>query len=1010
MQSFTQVKKVASWAVFIIALIVYYFSAERTGSLWDVGEFILGAYKLQVVHPPGAPLFMLIGRMFTLLPDWFSSNPANIAFAVNLMSGVCTAFTAFFVAQISMLFGKSLLEKNRELTSADNFALLFVGLGAGLSTAFSSSIWFSAVEGEVYAMSTMFTAMTFWAATIWYFKPNTRQHDRWLLLSIYFGSLSIGVHLLSLLAFPAIGLMYYFKRYKNQNILGGLLSIIGGAAFIIFIQKIIIVGIPTVWKQLELLTVNGIGLPIHSGLIFTLLLLGVAFFFLFRFAHKKKSYLMQFGAMAALLSTIAFSTVGVIVIRANADTPVNMNAPSDALRLLPYLNREQYGERPLLYGPHFDAEVDDMDIEPRYGRVGDKYEITDRKISYVYKNKDKILFPRIGHAEMSRPKQHRDWYKVLNGKDLKGKPSFGYNIQYFVRYQIGWMYWRYFMWNFSGRQNAQQGHKPWDKSAGHWITGIQPFDEMMLYDMDELPDSVKSDEGTNKYFMLPFLFGLFGLIYQAFNRSKDFMVILMLFLLTGLGIILYTNQPPMEPRERDYALVGSFFTFCMWIGMGVIAVYDVLRDKIKGTVPAIIAGVLILVAPLLMAFQNFDDHSRNGHYASRDYAANFLNSVDENAIIFTYGDNDTYPLWYAQEVENIRRDVRVVNLSLITVDWYINKLNAKVNDSAPIKMTIPEDAYRGSRRNQVWFNPYTDLTQPRNVFDELNYIANPQNMQNDQTVMRTERLILPIDRQKAISSGFAEQGDSTIVDYIPIDLDSKSRYITKDVLAVMDVVVSNIYERPIYFAVTCRNDKLLGLNDYMELQGLGLRVRPYKTKSDPSLGIYGSGSVNTDKAYDNIMNRWQWGGFDKEDTFVDESYAAEIQAMKLIMMRTADTLSKTGQREKAKNLANKYFEAFPHFNFPYDNTVIPFIEILNEVGDKDSASNHIRILAEELYQQAKFIDSIDEDSFNSFKNDYSYSIKGLQEVFKLSQQIDPKLGEEMNLTYGEYNLKNLQGN
>jgi len=1011
MQSFTQVKKIASWAVFIIALIVYYFSAERTGSLWDVGEFILGAYKLQVVHPPGAPLFMLIGRIFTLLPDWFSSNPANIAFAVNFMSGVCTAFAAFFVSRIAMLFGRSLLTKEgRSLTSGDNLAILFVGLAAGLSTAFSSSIWFSAVEGEVYGMSTMFTTMTFWAATKWYFLPDDRQNDRWLLASIYIGALSIGVHLLSLLAFPAIGLMYYFKKYEKPNILGIIASILAGSLFIVFIQKFIIVGIPTLWKNLELIAVNDIGLPIHSGLILTLLILGGLFFSLFKFAHNKKNYLIQFGAMAALLSTIAFSTIGVIVIRANADTPVNMNVPSDALRLLPYLNREQYGERPLLYGPHFNANVEDMEVEDRYGRVGDEYKIIDRKLDYVYKNKDKMFFPRIGHADPGRPEQHKEWYKAIYNKELKGKPTFGYNIQYFLRYQVGWMYWRYFMWNFSGKQNAQQGYKPWDKSAGHWITGIKPIDEAKLYSMDNVPESALSDEGTNKYFMLPFLFGLFGLIYQAFNRTKDFSILMLLFLITGLGLILYSNQPPIEPRERDYVLVGSFFTFCMWIGLGVIALYDILRDKISGAAPAAIGGALVMIAPLLMAFQNFDDHSRMGHYASRDYASNFLNSVEENAIIFTYGDNDTYPLWYAQEVENIRRDVRVVNLSLIAVDWYINKLDDKVNDSDPIKFTLPESAYRGFLRNQVFFySPDDNLSQPRNIYDEFNFIGSPKNNVQGQTIMRSTNLILPIDAQKALDSGWVDYIDSTLVSHIPIRLNPNKSYITKDQLAVMDIIISNIYDRAIYFAVTCRNDKLLGLNDYMEVEGLGLRLMPYRTQSDKSLGIYGSGWVDTETSYDNIMNKWKWGNFDKEDTFIDESYAAEIQAMKLIMMRTADALLQNGQKEKAANLSNKFFEAFPHFNFTYDNSIIPFLEILNDAGDKESAQKHTDILAKQLFEEAKFIDSIDEDSFQSFKSDYSYAIKGLQEVYKLSKEISPEYGKEIEELYGEYNISKMKG-
>ncbi len=1010
MRTFSQVKTIASWTVFAIALIVYYFSAERTGSLWDVGEFILGAYKLQVVHPPGAPLFMLIGRVFTFLPDWFSDNPANIAFAVNLMSGVCTAFTAFFVSRIAMMFGHSLLTKDGEESSAGNIALLFTGICAGLATAFCSSIWFSAVEGEVYAMSTMFTAMTVWAATKWYFLPNDRTHDRWLLASIYFGALSIGVHLLSLLAFPAIGMMYYFKRYEKITVLGTILSMIAGSGFIIFIQKVIIVGIPSLWHTFEIALVNGLGLPFHSGLILTVLLIGAAFFFLFKYAHKTRSYLMQFAAMASLLSVLAFSTIGVIVIRANADTPINMNVPSDAVRLLPYLNREQYGERPLLFGPHFDAQPADMSETERYGQVGDKYEIIDRKLDYVFSGKDKMFFPRIGHSDPGRPQQHREWYKALNGKDLKGKPGFGYNIQYFLHYQIGWMYWRYFMWNFSGRQNGQQGYKPWDLKSGHWITGIKPIDEMRLYNMDEITDTMGAHKGTNKYFMLPFLFGLLGFIYQAFNKRRDFGILLLLFLITGLGIILYSNQPPIEPRERDYVLVGSFFTFCIWIGLGVIALFDVFRDKLSGALPAVLAGGLVLIAPLLMGFQNFDDHSRKDHLASRDYASNFLNSVEKDAIIFTYGDNDTYPLWYAQEVENIRKDVRVVNLSLIAVDWYINKLRSKVNESAPLKLSIPEEAYRGNLRNQVFFyNPNGDTNTPKNIYQELAFIADERNTIQGQTIMKTKSLYIPVDVAKAKASGWIDKMDSTLVDRIPIKFGKNKNYITKDELAVMDVVASNIYDRPIYFAITCKNEKLLGLNDYMELEGLGLKVVPYLNKSDRSLSIYGSGKVDTDVLYDNVMEKWKWGNFDKVETFIDESYAAEIQAMKLIMMRGANALEREGQTGKAVNLANKYFEAFPHFNFPYDNSVIPFIETLINAGAKDDAKTHMEILAEECFQKLEFMESLDESDFGSFKQDYSIALKGLNEVLNMSKSIDQDFAKEVAEKYGEYDLKNLKG-
>jgi hypothetical protein len=509
MNSFKNIKSISSWAVFIIAMVVYYLTAERTGSLWDCGEFILGAYKLEVVHPPGAPLFLLIGRLFTWVAEIFSSDPADIAFAVNLMSGMATAFCAFFVARTTMLFGRRMFAKEEleESSVGINLGIGFAGLVAGLATAFCSSIWFSAVEGEVYALSTMFTAMTFWAATKWYTKPDNNITDRWLIFVAYLAGLSIGVHLLSLLTFPAIALMYYFKKSEKATFLGSVFSLAMGAAMIGLIQKFIIVGIPSMWKTFELTFVNDLGMPFHSGLIPTMLVVGVFFFSIIKMTttNKKRNlftilsgvsllililtsfsggsmilfalltlagtyymskgkgarfnYNIQLFALAALFVTIGFSTIGVVVIRANADTPINMNVPSDAFRLLPYINREQYGERALVYGPQFDARPQDLKRENRYGRVGDRYEVVEEKLDYVYKSSDKILFPRIGHTDPGRPALHRQWYKSIFGKNLTGKPGMGYNLAYMFNYQIGWMYMRYFMWNFAGKQNGDQVYR-----------------------------------------------------------------------------------------------------------------------------------------------------------------------------------------------------------------------------------------------------------------------------------------------------------------------------------------------------------------------------------------------------------------------------------------------------------------------------------------------------------------------------------------------------------------------
>lgn len=1000
-----------SWLVFVISMIVYYFSVERTGSLWDCGEFILGAYKLQVVHPPGAPLFVLIGSIFAHLGDALSSNPANIAFGVNLMSGIFSALTAMLVAKTTIILGKKMILNQEEvLNNAQHVVLNGAGLVAGLATAFSTSIWFSAVEGEVYAMSTFFTALTVWASFKWYSLPDSRSADRWLIFAIFSGGLSVGVHLLSILAFPVLALLYYYKKYKKHTYSGILASLAVGAAMMFFTLKIVIAGIPWLWTKFELMMVNGLGMPFHTGLIPTVLVVAAALFFGFRYAERKKNYLFHLLTVGAMMITIGFSLIGVVVIRANADTPVNMNVPSDAFRLLPYLNREQYGERALLYGPYFDATPVDYEYEERYGRVGDRYEIVDEKISPEYKSVDNMLFPRLGAADQGRPALYRAW---LNKRS--GKPTQLDNIRFFLQYQVGWMYWRYFMWNFAGRQNGEQGFFDSDVSSGNWESGIKFLDEARLHNMDDLPDTMKNDPAKNHYYMLPFLFGLIGMFFHARKRKKDFFALFSLFIITGIGIIVYSNQPPNEPRERDYVLVGSFFTFAMWIGLAIPAIYEMVKDRLK-IAPQLLAAlslIVVLSAPLLMGFENFDDHSRMEHLGSRDYASNFLNSCEENAIIFTYGDNDTYPLWYAQEVEGIRRDVRVVNLSLIAVDWYINKLRSKVNESDPIKLTLSEDAIRGNKRNHLLFynKPMDRLQQSMELNTVLRFMGeeHPLRLPSNtfESFIPTQRMHISIDKNRAIQSGWVTEADSAdIVDRINISF--SKNYLTKDEIAVLDVIATNIYDRPIYFAVTTKNSKLMGINDYTQLEGLGLRIVPIKSKSNKSMQIFGSGRTDALKIYDNVMNKWRWGNFDEVDTYINTSYGAGVNAMKMAMTRAARDLAQMGEMDKAVNLAKKYFEAFPHFNFPYDYSIMPFVETLIAGEDYEAAKKHMRILAEESIQYMDFFLSLSDDDLQSFEQEIQIAQVSINGILRNAGKVkDDEFKNEMDTLLGQYDYSSI---
>lgn len=998
--------RLTGWIVFAIAMVVYFMSAEPTGSLWDCGEFVLGAYKLQVVHPPGAPLFLLIGRLFAAVADMLSDNKENIAFAVNLMSGACTALAAAFVAWTTITFARlAMVGRDVEMNMEQTLVSCGAGLAAGLATAFTTSIWFSAVEGEVYAMSTMFTTLTVWASVKWYGMEDTPDADRWLLFAVYAAGLSIGVHLLSLLTFPAIGLLYYFKKYKSFNFWGFCLAVFGGVLMIPIVQNIVIVGVPRIWSWMEMLMVNDFGMPQMSGIFPTMLILVALAYFGIRWARKNNHGLAERLMVAMILLVISFSTIGVVVIRANANTPINMNDPSDPMRLIPYLNREQYGERPLLRGPHFAADPIDTEREDRYGFVNGKYEVVDQKLSYVYKDEDKILFPRISHSDGSRPALYKRWMD-----DPKGQPNMAFNLSFFMRYQINWMYWRYFMWNFVGRENGEQGTEPWNPKSGHWISGINFIDSARLFNMDKLPTDMRDNQARNRYYFLPLIFGLFGLFYQYGRRRRDFTALLILFLFTGLGIIIYSNQPPSEPRERDYVLVGSFFTFCIWIGLGVPAIYEWIKNKVSSlkTAAPYAASALVLTAPAIMLFQNFDDHSRHTHYASRDYASNFLESVDPNAIMFTYGDNDTYPLWYAQEVEGIRRDVRIVNLSLIAVDWYIEGLRRKINDSPALKLSIPTDAYRGSKRNQLFFLPGKSTSNEMPLDQALEFMAkdSPQNIQGTklETYLPSNNLYIPIDPARALSSGLAKATDTAIVSKIPFTIDKQ--YITKDQLAVLDILMNNIYDRPIYFSVTCQDSRLLNLNDYTQMEGLGLRIIPVYTPSEEDFYIYGSGRVDVDKVHDRVVNKWRWGGFDKERTFVDNSYGASVQAQKMIIWRAAEEMLLEGKNQEAIDITDAYFKGFPNKNFPYDARTLPHINIYIRAGALDKAKEQIRTLAQVSKEYMDFFDSIDEDDLKAgFNLDYRLTTSAVNEILKVSKNLkDDAFADEMEKLLGQYRI------
>lgn len=1003
--SFKTLNNITGWLVFGISAIVLGMAAERTGSLWDCGEFISGAYKLQVVHPPGAPIFLLVGRLFAWMGSLFSDNPSNIAFAVNLLSAFCTAGAAMFVCWSTTILARLALD-GRGHEPADGHALAVAGAGlvAGLTTAFTTSIWFSAVEGEVYAMSTFFTAMTLWATLKWYNLPDTADADRWLVFAFYSTALSIGVHLLSLLTFPALAMFYYFKKAKQPTVWGTLTAAGVGVVFIVAIQKLIIAGIPAFWASFDKLLVNSFGLPFYSGIIPVLLIFGGAIWLGLRQAHKTGNGLLQRLVVGIGLVVIAYFSYGMVIIRASANTPINMNDPSDPMRLLPYLNREQYGERPLLRGPHFDARPSGIKSEERYGRVGDHYEVVDEKVDYEYSSNDQSLFPRMGDPSQGRPALYRRWIDKPSGV-----PTLGDNIEFFWKYQLGWMYWRYFMWNFAGRQNGEQGYFSWDPSAGNWISGISFIDEARLGNQKELPDFQKNNQARNKYYLIPFLLGLFGLFFHYQRRPQDFAAIMALFIITGIGIIVYSNQPPNEPRERDYVLAASFFTYAMWIGLSVLAIFDLLTNRLR--LSEIVSGaagtVLALSAPLLMVTQNWDDHSRSEHYASRDYASNFLNSCEPNAIVFTYGDNDTYPLWYCQEVEGIRTDVRVVNLSLIAVDWYINQLRRAVNNSPAIEMSIPQEKIRGYKRVQT---PYYAPGGEREMTlaQVLGFIAQDHKLPTQggrdfDSYLPTRRIAIPVNKAEMVANKLIEPNDSTILDTIRFNLGDRD-YLIKDDLAILDIINSNFSKRPIYWAVTCREEKLLGLDDFLQLEGLTLRLMPRRVPSaSDSYGIIGSGGVGTDLAYKNIMEKWRWGNFDQKRLFVDRSYMPSLQTMRVVFIRLARQLVLEGKKDKAIALVDKYFEVFPQYNFPYDQFAAFLADVYFRAGANEKASAKIREIAQTMAEQLRYYQSLSPDFQKGYKQENDFALGTSQTLMRMAEDLkDEALKKDLEQILGSY--------
>jgi len=1116
MKNYKFINNIAGWSVFAIAAITYLLTIEPTASFWDCGEFITSAYKLEVGHPPGAPFFMILGRFFTLFSF---GNPAIVAKMINILSALASAFTILFLYWSITHIAKRIITKSKELTQGELITVIGSGIVGALVYTFSDSFWFSAVEGEVYATSSFFTAIVFWAILKWESQAEQKYANRWLVLIAYLMGLSIGVHLLNLLAIPAIVFVYYFKKYevtKKGVIYSALISI----ALLLVIMYGIVQGLFVVGSKFELLFTNDFGFPFYSGFLFYMILIFGTVIFGIYYTIKKNKILWNtiFTMFAVIL--IGYSSFSLILIRSIADTPMNQNKPDDVFSLLRYLDREQYGDRPLIYGQSFNSQLDDTDPYPRVKDVyfdkkdkdgKDIYEVVDYKVVRNYKSGDKMFFPRLysdqsspdhitGYLNWTRHNEGDFYYAKTDAEDnpvrnrygeiqydhlsQKKLPSFGDNLQYFIDYQLNFMYFRYFMWNFAGKQNDIQGHG--NVKDGNWISGINFIDEMRLGNQDEITKEMKDNKARNIYFFLPLLLGILGMVYMNTKGKKGkqyFWVVLMFFFFTGIAIVLYLNQPPFQPRERDYAYAGSFYVFAMFIGFGVAFIYKLLKKYTSEVTSAAIATVLSIGVPVLMAQQNWDDHDRSNRYTATDYAKNYLESCEPNAIIFTNGDNDTFPLWYVQEVEGYRTDVRVINLSYFNTDWYIDQMTKRAYKSAPVKFTLTSDQYERGKRDVIYKmeNPsiylhekykankknfeaeYIDLfeeyfnylssTNFKTVFpkeyaslsdgyerispvqlysftqklnDEklladrnlnlekaklevlnskfetfitkisnsavplktiISHIANENRaykapLQNQEMVnyLPTTKFIIPVDKEKVLKNGIVKEKDADkIVDAINWDI--KKQHITKNEMMILDMLATNNWERPIYFATTVGNSHYMNLENYFQLDGLAYKVVPVKAGK---MSFGSEGSVNTDVLYDNMMNKFVWGGLDKnaDKIYLNENNRRFIMNFKRSFKDLSEQLIKENKYEKAEKVLDKCFSLFSNKISAFNYYDLMFAKQYFQIKKDDKAINIVKVASDNFQDELNYYMSLEDDELMGMQDDVGRLGAVYQEALK----------------------------
>ena len=1102
MKQYKLVNNVLGWLTFFVAAFVYCSTIEPTASFWDCPEFITTGYKLEVGHPPGAPFFMLTANLFSQ----FASDPSQVARMVNTMSALLSATTILFLFwSITHLARKLILKDWSEMTLGKLIAIQASGLVGALIYTFSDTFWFSAVEGEVYAYSSAFTAIVFWLILKWEDHADEPHSDRWLVLIAYMTGLSIGVHLLNLLCLPAIVLVYCYRRFPHIELKGSLLALVGSFVLVAAVLYGVVPGIITVAGWFELLFVNTLGCPFNTGeIIYIVLLVAIVIWAIYEsyvdksFKRQNISFVLSVGMLgipfrgmtwgAAILGLvilaaiyfglnyrkkigkdlvpvvtarfkntallcmlmlmIGYSSYAVIVIRSTANPPMDQNSPEDVFTLGSYLSRDQYGDPPLLYGQAYTSQVAyDVDgnmCVPKHkegAAIWQRKEKAseDEKDSYfVVSHKDKIiyaqnmLFPRM-HSS-AHAGAYENWMGGVEGTqvpyDRCGEPVMVKmptqmeNIRFFLSYQCNFMYWRYFMWNFAGRQNDIQGNG--EPEHGNWITGISFIDDWMLGDQSKMPAELKANKGHNVFYCLPLLLGLIGLFWQAWRGQRgirQFWVVFFLFFMTGLAIVLHLNQTPQQPRERDYAYAGSFYAYAIWCGLGVLAIYDMLKKKLKGNDVAVagVVGVACLLVPIQMASQTWDDHDRSGRYTCRDFGQNYLMTLQDkgNPIIFTNGDNDTFPLWYNQETEGVRTDARVCNLSYLQTDWYIDQMKRPAYDSPSVPITWPRIDFCSGTNDYIEVRPamkqqlldfYREYPkearaafgdEPFEVKNIMKYWVRSKD--NDTHVIPTDTLYITIDKEAVRRSGMMMASD-TIPDRMVISLAGK-RAIYKNDMMMLEMLAQCNWERPLYVATTVGSDNYMNLGDNFVQEGLAYRITPFNTKAP------GAKNFDTEKVYNNVMNRFKWGGLDKPGLYIDETVMRMCYTHRHLLAQLAMQLIAEGQNAKAEKVLRKAEKVLPEYNVPYTflSGAADMARAYALIGKKADAARILNKVWADAKSYADYYLQLTGSRFMMSQNDVLRQLYIMQNIADITQACDHSLADQrlktVNALYAVYQAK-----